>query len=447
MNTRYQIREASAGEGGFGRIDKATDIILDRYVAVKVLDPLFKESPSLEDKERFKREAKTLASLSHPNIPAIYDVLFPETDGEFKLIFEWIDGMTVRRFIDEKGVMSLSQIKKWFANICSALAHAHRKGIIHRDIKPSNLIITTNEESCYLVYFGISLRQSDWQRLTPSSQPIGTPGYMSPQRQRGEVPDESDDVYSLGMVLYECLSGRLPGVGEYQALNTFNEAIPPAIDELIRSCLRENKAQRLRSATDFFQELTNALQPHASFAEILSRGSFYEIQAALSQMTSHSYAELKVGQRIFLIIKLQELIKSDQSHNRNVVASLLSEQVRVGTQIPEQEDYAFVIAQSLDYGYEKQYNGTRRGNVQIREALNQVATEPYAPALRLLSEAVFSFIQNIDPKATKEKWYYSDLQILLQNLLVNPHGRDEDAKRLGEQLKRMINFSYSFSDK
>ncbi|RKZ88266.1 MAG: hypothetical protein DRR19_12695 [Candidatus Parabeggiatoa sp. nov. 1] len=111
MNTRYQIREASACEGGFGRTDKAIDAVLDRYVAVKILDPLFKESPSLEDKERFKREAKTLASLSHPNIPAIYDVLFPETSGEFKLIFEWIEGMTVRRFVDEKGVMSLEQIK------------------------------------------------------------------------------------------------------------------------------------------------------------------------------------------------------------------------------------------------------------------------------------------------------------------------------------------------
>jgi len=276
MNTRYQIREASAGEGGFGRIDKAKDMLLDRYVALKILDPLFKESPSQEDKERFKREAKTLASLSHPNIPAIYDVLFPETDGEFKLIFEWIEGMTVRRFLDERGVMSLEQISRWFANICSALAHAHRKGIIHRDIKPSNLIITTNEESCYLVDFGISLRQSDWQRLTPSSQPIGTPGYMSPQRQRGEEPEACDDVYSLGIVLYECLSGRLPGVGEYQALNTLNEAIPPAIDDLILSCLRENKALRLSSATDFFLKLTKALQPHASFAEILSRGSLSE---------------------------------------------------------------------------------------------------------------------------------------------------------------------------
>jgi hypothetical protein len=146
---------------------------------------------------------------------------------------------------------------------------------------------------------------------------------------------------------------------------------------------------------------------------------------------------------IFLIIKLEELIKGDQSHKRNVVASLLSELMRVGVQIPEQEDYAFVIEQSLDYGYEKQYNRTLLCHVQIREALNHVATEHYAPAHKLLCDAVFSFIQNIDPKVAKEKWYYSDIQILLQNLLVNPHGADEYAKRLGEHLKRMIELSHS----
>jgi len=207
----------AAGEGGFGRIDKAKDVRLERNVAIKILDPLFKESLSPQDTERFLREAKTLASLSHPHIPAIYDMVFPENNGEFKLIFEWIEGFTVRQFIDTKGVMSLEQVSKWFGNICSALEHAHHKDIIHRDIKPSNLIITTNLEACYLVDFGISLRQSDLERLTPSRYPVGTPGYMSPEQLRGEELDASNDIYSLAIVLYECLSGQLPRMGEYQA--------------------------------------------------------------------------------------------------------------------------------------------------------------------------------------------------------------------------------------
>ncbi len=440
MNTRYQIREASAGEGGFGRIDKAKDMLLDRYVALKILDPLFKESPSQEDKERFKREAKTLASLSHPNIPAIYDVLFPETDGEFKLIFEWIEGMTVRRFLDERGVMSLEQISRWFANICSALAHAHRKGIIHRDLKPSNLIITTNEESCYLVDFWISLRQSDWQRLTPSSQPIGTPGYMSPQRQRGEEPEACDDVYSLGIVLYECLSGRLPGVGEYQALNTLNEAIPPAIDDLILSCLRENKAQRLSSATDFFQELTKALQPHASFAEILSRGSLYETQTALSQIDSHQYAKLPAGQKVLMIAKMKDLIEIDQLNTRSAIALLLSELVRVGYRT-RAKDYTFVIGQSLDYGYEKQSNGIGIGNTQLRESLNNVAIECDESAHQIISEVLLSFLESLETIDGKERWYYQDIKILLQNLLANTKCADEYAEPLGTHLEKVNHLS------
>ena len=288
--------------------------------------------------------------------------------------------------------------------------------------------------------FGISLRQSDWQRLTPSSQPIGTPGYMSPQRQRGEEPEACDDVYSLGIVLYECLSGRLPGVGEYQALNTLNEAIPPAIDDLILSCLRENKALRLSSATDFFLKLTKALQPHASFAEILSRGSLSELNMALSQIDSLKFAELDDGKRIVIMVKVKGLIKVDQFDMRNVVASLLSELVRVGYRSPE-EDYAFVIEQSFNYGYEKQYNGTRRGNVQIREALNHVAFECHEPAHRVISDKLLFFLESLDWVEEREGWYYHDFGILLQNLLVNDSCAPEYALRLGKHFEKVNQLS------
>lgn len=438
MNTRYQIVETSTGEGGFGRIDKALDTVLERYVALKILEPLFKESPSSADKERFKREAKTLASLSHPYIPAIYEVQFPENDHdeEFKLIFEWIEGKTVRQFLDEKGVMSLEQVKKWFAHICWALDHAHHIGIIHRDIKPSNLIITTNMQACYLVDFGISLRQSDWQRLTPSSYPMGTPGYMSPEQQRGETLDTSSDIYSLAIVLYECLSGKLPSMGEYNALNTLNEAIPPAIDELILACLREEQMRRVTNAANFFQELTNALQPHASFSEILSRGSLYEIQAALSQIDSQRYAALPLGQRLLMMGRIKDLIEIDQFTLRSAVASLLSELVRVGYRTRE-KDYAYVIEQSLDYGYEKQSNGTWIGHSQIRETLNQVAIECHELAHRIITEKLLFFLGNLETIEAKDKGYYHDLKILLQNLLANVHCADEYAEQLSEYFDKV----------
>jgi len=439
MNTRYQVIESAAGEGGFGRIDKAFDMILERNIAIKILDPLFKESPSPQDTMRFSREAKTLASLSHPYIPAIYDVVFPENNGEFKLIFEWIEGMTVGEFIRTRGVMSLEQVSKWFANICSALEHAHNNGIIHRDIKPSNLIITSNMEACYLVDFGVSLRQSDLQRLTPSSYLVGTPGYISPEQLQCEELDASSDIYSLAIVLYECLAGQLPTVGEYQALNTLNEAIPPAIDDLILNSLCD-KAHRLNSAATFYQQLIEALQPHASFSEILMGGSLAEIQATLSQIDPQKYAKLKAGQKMVLMVKVKELIETDQFNTRNVVASLLSELVRVGYRA-NKKDYAFVIEQSLEYGYEKQYNGNWKGHTQIRESLNRVAIECHASAHKVISESLVNFLESHNQQKVKKDWYYRDLKILLQNLLLNVHCAVKYVKRFSEYLEEMNKLS------
>src|SRR5687767_1711030 len=138
MAERYQIIEAIAGAGGFGRVAKAMDNDLERQVAIKILDPLFKEKPSEPDKERFRREAKTLASLSYPTIPAIYDVRFDDENHDFKIVFEWIEGTTVRQLLMDKGPVSLEVVRQWFRDICGALSHAHTKGVIHRDIKPSN---------------------------------------------------------------------------------------------------------------------------------------------------------------------------------------------------------------------------------------------------------------------------------------------------------------------
>ena len=156
----YRIIEEGAGEGGFGRVDKAEHIELERLVALKHLDPLFKDNPTPQDIERFRREAKTLAKFSHPNIPAIYDIKFDQKAGAFTIIFEWIEGPTVRQFLMDRGTMSVDQVRRWFPQVCSALTQSHERGIIHRDVKPSNLILTPNLETCYLVDFGIALEQS-----------------------------------------------------------------------------------------------------------------------------------------------------------------------------------------------------------------------------------------------------------------------------------------------
>ncbi len=159
------------------------------------------------------------------------------------------------------GVLSLDDVRKYFANICSALTHSHQKGIIHRDIKPSNLIITSSKESCYLVDFGVSLTSKDIDRLTNGKSAVGTPGYMSPEQERNEDLDPSSDIYSLGIVLYEALCGIRPTIGEYKPLSSINgAAIPSTVDNIIRACIT-TKEKRIKTAEEFFIRLTSALRP------------------------------------------------------------------------------------------------------------------------------------------------------------------------------------------
>lgn len=152
MEARFKIIEPLAGQGGYGKVDKATDTALERDVAIKTLDPIFRDI-DVVDIERFKREAKILAAISHPNIPAIYDIEFEPEKFEFRLIYAWVEGKTLTQHLMDTGILSLEEIRKYFANISSALSHTHSKGIIHRDIKPSNLIITATLENCYIVGF------------------------------------------------------------------------------------------------------------------------------------------------------------------------------------------------------------------------------------------------------------------------------------------------------
>lgn len=444
MTTRYRIVQERVGEGGFGRVDKALDTQLERDVAIKLLDPLFKDDPTPEDIERFKREAKTLASLSHPNIPAIYDVKFSEQDNEFKIIFEWIDGMTVRDSLQQRGLMSLSEVKKWFRNICSALEHAHNKGIVHRDIKPSNLIITKDLESCYLVDFGISLRPADIQRITQGTR-LGTPGYMSPEQERGEELDGRSDIYSLGIVLYECLAGNRPSVGEYTPLNTINEAVPPAIDDLIKDSISIDKAKRPRSSLLFLDRLDRALRPHSNFATILSRGALHEIQTTLTQMEPEEYQILPAGQRTLIMTRIKDLIRVDEFSMRNAVASLLSELARV-SYLCQEKDYAYIVEKSLFYGYEQKYSDRWFGNTQIREKLYEVSFNCNQDAHKIISEKIVNFFNDRPNIENKNKWFYHDMRKTLQNLLANGYAAEEYVEKLGNILEHLNEISHSVSD-
>ncbi|WP_428235219.1 serine/threonine protein kinase [Gracilimonas sp.] len=440
---RFEIIEKQAGQGGFGKVDKAKDKTLERDVAIKTLDPLFKTIDETNI-ERFKREAKTLAALSHPNIPAIYDVEFKKEDKIFKIIYEWIHGKTIHRYLVDDGVLSLELTHKYFSNICSALSHAHAKGIIHRDIKPSNIIISESDHSCYLVDFGISLQTEDIVRLTDDSNTIGTPGYMSPEQEANEEVDSSSDIFSLGIVLYECLSGTRPSVGEYRPLNSFNEAIPPSIDSLIRDSVT-TKNSRIQTADEFLRRLKLALRPSADIGKTFSQGALHEIIASLQTFNHVSFSNLPHGQKVLVLTKLRTLVKSTDFNLRNPTASFLTALIKVCGRIKE-DDFELIVKNSINYGFEVKYGDNWYGNPSIRDELSTLALTCGQKQHTVLSESLLEFLQNTNFEE-KEIWYLADMKSILQSLLGNEVCEEDNAIRLGESLENVSSIYYKQVEK
>ena len=302
INERYEMIDAAHGEGGFGKISKRRDKVLDRYVAVKQLRML----ENVEARERFKREAKALARMSHPNVPAIYDVQFDE--HEMYIYFAFIEGQALRKLIQGSTVPSLDRTRRWFTQVAAALEHAYSKGIVHRDVKPDNIVISSNDQNAVLVDFGIALTADDVRSLTKDGYVIGTPAYMSPEQAAGEDFDGRSDLYSLGITLYETLSGHLPHPGGYQSLSDANEAVPPAIDDLIKECLVQDRNARMQSAQDFIKRLQSAFRTDVPLSALLTEGRLHEVLAALKQLSAEDFSAKPRGQKLLLVTRLEGLV-------------------------------------------------------------------------------------------------------------------------------------------
>lgn len=434
MDTRYEIVTEAAGEGGFGRIDLAHDKTLDRPVAIKTLDPLFKAKPSESDVKRFHREARNLAKLSHPSVPAIYDVDFQPDLEEFRLIFEWVEGHTLREHLQDRGVLSLQEARTYFSKICSALSHAHSIGIVHRDIKPANILLHPESADCYLVDFGIALNEHDLERLTEGS-PIGSAGYMAPEQERNEAVTHVADIYSLGIVLYECLAGVRPIIGGYKALGLHIEAIPPGVDSLVQEALSEDPKDRPQSAAEFAERLNETLRPHSTFTATLHEGSLLDIQLALNEFAPKDYESLPVGQRTLLLTRLADLVSVDKESLRRAVAALVEELVRLAHNSPISQ-YQTIVGFGFEYGYQKFYAQSWQGNGPTRTALNDVAGSCGKDAHSLITAEALQLAGEHDV-ASKPGWYVHDLRQLLQRLLINPICSDNDADSLGIVLREL----------
>src|SRR6059058_3629500 len=222
LNGRYRL-EARIGAGGMSTVYRALDETLERRVAIKLLNrEVATESDQLE---RFRREARAVAQLSHPNVVGVIDA--GEDDGRPYIVFECVDGETLKERIRRQGRLPIPEAVAYTIEIARALGVAHSQHIIHRDVKPQNVLID-EEGSAKVTDFGIA-RTLDEEGLTADGRVLGTTDYVSPEQALGQHVTGQSDLYSLGIVLYEMLTGEVPFKGENQvavAMKHVREALP-----------------------------------------------------------------------------------------------------------------------------------------------------------------------------------------------------------------------------
>jgi hypothetical protein len=253
----YRILE-QLGQGGMASVFKAYHAALDRYVAIKVLHPAFKEDPNFIS--RFEREAKVVAKLEHPNIVPVYD--YAEHNGQPYLVMKYIEGVTLKARLTE-GPLTKEIAVEIAEAIGGALAYAHKKGVLHRDIKPSNVLLS-NEGAIFLADFGLArIAQAGASTLSRDVM-MGTPQYISPEQAKGNHElDEGTDIYSLGVVLYELVVGRVPFNADtpfsiihdhiYKALplpSKVNPRVPANVERVLLKALDKSREGRFASVDD-----------------------------------------------------------------------------------------------------------------------------------------------------------------------------------------------------
>lgn len=261
LDGRYEINEL-LGCGGMARVYSAYDIIDDRIVAIKILKDEF-----LGNKDfirRFKNESKAIAVLSHPNIVKVYDVSFG--DRIQYIVMENIDGITLKEYIDRQHTIKWRDAVHFTVQILKALQHAHEKGVVHRDIKPQNIMLL-KDGTIKVTDFGIA-RFAKSETRTMTEKAIGSVHYISPEQARGDVTDEKSDVYSIGVMLYEMLTGKLPFDADNavsiaimqmqsdpQKLREINPEIPEGLEDITLKAMKKKAEHRYKSAGDMLEAI------------------------------------------------------------------------------------------------------------------------------------------------------------------------------------------------
>ncbi|MDK2821086.1 MAG: eukaryotic-like serine/threonine-protein kinase [Clostridia bacterium] len=262
LEDRYEILR-ELGSGGMAQVYQGQDQLLNRSVTIKILKEQY-----AEDKDflaRFQSEAQAVASLSHPNVVSIYDV--GQEDGLHYLIMEYVEGRSLKDLITEKAPLPPGEAIEIALQICDALEHAHENGVVHRDIKPHNILIT-REGRVKVTDFGIAQAVSEATLSYNKGTLLGSVHYLSPEQARGGITGPTADIYSLGIVLYEMLTGELPFEGDTpvsiaikhiqetpRSIREINPDIPPSLERVVMRTLEKDPERRYPKASDLRSEL------------------------------------------------------------------------------------------------------------------------------------------------------------------------------------------------
>ena len=260
LDDRYEILE-TIGEGGMAIVFRALDHRLNRYVAVKIMREEMAQDE--EFRRRFCAESHAVAMLSNPNIVSVYDV--SHSDEREYIVMELISGITLKQYMDKKGALDWKEVVHFAKQITRALAHAHERGIIHRDIKPQNIMLL-RDGTLKVADFGIAALENEVYEN--NGQTIGSIHYIAPEQARGNSPDARSDLYSLGVVMYEMLSGRLPFTGNTLAeiavkhmnakpepLRSIFPSIPEELEQITLKAMSANLDERYQTAGELLEAL------------------------------------------------------------------------------------------------------------------------------------------------------------------------------------------------
>ena len=261
LDGRYEIKEI-IGVGGMAVVYKAYDSIEDRIVAIKILKEEFASNEEFQ--RRFKNESKAIAVLSHPNIVKVFDVSFGDLIQY--IVMEYIDGITLKEYIERNGVLPWSDAVNISIQILRGLQHAHDKGIVHRDVKPQNIMILA-DNTVKVTDFGIA-RFARNESKTITDKAIGSVHYISPEQVKGELTDEKADIYSVGVIMYEMITGTLPFEAE-SAISVammqlqaepklpthLNPLIPLGLEQITMKAMQKDAANRYKTAAEMLHDL------------------------------------------------------------------------------------------------------------------------------------------------------------------------------------------------